>query len=204
MSIFSLLKIPILSRKLLRVGVQSQHKHFKKTLLFCDRKSNSRYKDKELHERCHIHSVHLSCTRGEFCTHAILSPVACTFRKIIRHMTSDFDVCEIDLDMEMSFLSAASFVETFERRGEVNMGFIKRVDTISNRIERCKTSSQCLEFFYQTVVRRKKKKRKKNRVTVRAGSFSSQACECSSLDSLSCICCACSFSLCVKRAVLFV
>ena len=107
MSIFSLLKIPILSRKLLRVGVQSQHKHFKKTLLFCDRKSNSRYKDKELHERCHIHSVHLSCTRGEFCTHAILSPVACTFRKIIRHMTSDFDVCEIDLDMQMSFLHTA-------------------------------------------------------------------------------------------------
>ena len=29
--------------------------------------------------------------------------------KVIRHMTSDYDVCEIDLDMQMSFLNAAPF-----------------------------------------------------------------------------------------------
>ena len=33
------------------------------------------------------------------------SPVACTPRKVIRHMTSDFDECEIDLDMQNNQLS---------------------------------------------------------------------------------------------------
>ena len=35
-----------------------------------------------------------------------LSPVACTPTKVIRHMTSNSDVCEIDLDMHMNFLQA--------------------------------------------------------------------------------------------------
>lgn len=33
---------------------------------------------------------------------------ACTHRKVIRHMTSDFDACEFDLDMQMSCLNAAT------------------------------------------------------------------------------------------------
>ena len=36
------------------------------------------------------------------------APVACIPRKAIRHVTSDSDVCEVDLDMQMSFLNAAS------------------------------------------------------------------------------------------------
>lgn len=35
------------------------------------------------------------------------SPVAWTPRKLIRHITSDFDRCEIDLDMQMRCLNAA-------------------------------------------------------------------------------------------------
>ena len=35
------------------------------------------------------------------------STVDCTPGKVIRHMTFDFDVCEVDLDMQMSFLNAA-------------------------------------------------------------------------------------------------
>ena len=34
------------------------------------------------------------------------SPADCTPRKVIRHMTSDFDVCEIYLDMQTSSLNA--------------------------------------------------------------------------------------------------
>ena len=49
----------------------------------------------------------------QFYTRKILYPryfssVACAPRKVIRrHMTSDFDVCALDLDMQMSFLNAA-------------------------------------------------------------------------------------------------
>ena len=35
--------------------------------------------------------------------------VACTPRKVIRNMTSGFDVGEVELDMQMRFLNAAPF-----------------------------------------------------------------------------------------------
>ena len=48
-----------------------------KTLLFIDCKSNSRYKDKKMYDRCDIHSVHSSFTHGKFSTNAVflVSPV---------------------------------------------------------------------------------------------------------------------------------
>ena len=46
-TIFSLLKVPILSNKLLCVGVQPKQTHFNKTLLRFDCKSNLRYKAKD-------------------------------------------------------------------------------------------------------------------------------------------------------------
>ena len=35
------------------------------------------------------------------------SPTVCTPIKVIRHVTSDFDVCEVDLDMQVTFPNAA-------------------------------------------------------------------------------------------------
>ena len=45
-TIFSLLKIPTMSHKPSRRGAQPRYKHFNKTLLLFNRKSNARYKDK--------------------------------------------------------------------------------------------------------------------------------------------------------------
>ena len=50
----------------------------------------------------------------QFQTRKILYPwyislVACTVTKVIRHTTSDSDVCEVDLHMLMSFLNAAPY-----------------------------------------------------------------------------------------------
>ena len=112
-TIFCVLKIPILSHESLRVGVQPKHKHFNKTLLFCVFKSNSRFEDKDymkgvtfswsmpvLHAKNSVATLFLS---------GCLYP-----QKVIRHMASDFDVCEINLDMQMSFLNAAPLVLKIE------------------------------------------------------------------------------------------
>ena len=64
--------------------------------------------------RCHIHSVLSSFSRVKFCTHSIFSLVACTPREVVRHMTSGFNVCQIDLDMQMSFVNVAP--EQFSER----------------------------------------------------------------------------------------
>ena len=94
----------ILSHKPLRVGVQSKHKHFDKTLLFLIVRAIQATMTKMSH----------SFDPFQFYTRKILcpcyfSPVAFIPRKIIRHLTSDFDACEIDLDLQMSFLNAASW-----------------------------------------------------------------------------------------------
>ena len=67
------------------------------------------------HEECHIHLVHSSPTRGIFCTHAAFPWSLVTQERLLdtwppRHMTSNFDACEVDLNMQMSFLSAAPFL----------------------------------------------------------------------------------------------
>ena len=66
--IFSFPKLLILSHKPLQMGIQQKHKHFNKSLMFCASRSNSNFKDKRLHEGCHIHS------RRKFCSHAVLLP----------------------------------------------------------------------------------------------------------------------------------
>ena len=54
-----------------------------------------------LHDRCQIHSVHSNFTRGQFCAHVVFV-VACTARKVIKHVTSDFHVFDIDPDVQMT------------------------------------------------------------------------------------------------------
>ena len=107
---FSLLKIPILSHKPLRTGVQPKYKHFKKTLLFCDCRAIYSTKTKTAGK------VSQSFGPVKFYTRRILYPryfssVARTPRKVTRRMTSDFDVCEADLGMQMSFVNAAPYNE---------------------------------------------------------------------------------------------
>ena len=87
------------------MGVQPKRKHFNKTLLFFDCKSNSRYKDNDcVTDVTFIQSVPVLHAENSVPT---LSPVAFTPRKVIRHMTSDSEVWEIDLNTKMSFLNAA-------------------------------------------------------------------------------------------------
>ena len=107
-TIFNLLKIPILSHKPLHTGdtteaqkISAEHCflcvfvwafHASKTKIAC----------------MMSHSFDLF----QFYTWKILYPryfslVACIPRKVVRHMTSDIDVCEVDLGMQMNFLNAA-------------------------------------------------------------------------------------------------
>ena len=62
-----------------------------------------------------LHEVSHSFDRLRFYTRKILcpryfSPVAFNRRKVTRHVTPDFDICEVYLDMQMSFLNAAPLV----------------------------------------------------------------------------------------------
>ena len=89
------------------MGVQPKHKHFTKTLLFFDCKSNTRHKDKDC-------MTDVTFTRSIPVLHAeksvglpIVSRVACIPRKVIRNVTSDSDVPEIEMDMRMSYRSSA-------------------------------------------------------------------------------------------------
>ena len=109
---FSLLEIPILSHKPLRMRVQPNHQRLNKTLLFCDCESNFRCENKDCMKAVTfirsfpvIHAGHFVPTLFYF------SPVACTPRKVSRHMISNFDVCKVDVDMQMSFLNAALYWE---------------------------------------------------------------------------------------------
>ena len=92
-----------------RGKVPPKHKNFNKTLPFCVCKSFSRYKDKDcMTDVTFIRSIPVLLAE-ENLYRRYFSLVACNARKGIRHMTSDFDVCEVDLDMQMSFLNAAPF-----------------------------------------------------------------------------------------------
>ena len=96
--------------------VQTKHKHFN-TLMFFNCKSNSRYRDRQ-HYKFHIHSVHSRLTRGRFVPTLFFSGGLYPHRKVIRHMTSDFDLslCEFDLDMQMSFVNTAPWIESMSKR----------------------------------------------------------------------------------------
>ena len=105
-TIFSVLKIPILSHKLLRTRVQPKYKiPTKHCCVSIVRAINATETKIAL-------QMSTSFDPFQFYTRKILypryfSPVACIPRKVIRHMTSDFDVCEIDMKMQMSFLNAS-------------------------------------------------------------------------------------------------
>ena len=64
-----------------------------------------------LHDRCHVHS---SLTSGKLWTNTIFSSVTCTPRKVIRHMTFDFDIRKTDLDVQRSFLNAVPWNSEIE------------------------------------------------------------------------------------------
>ena len=63
-----------------------------------------------LHERCQIHSIHFSFTRGKICTQATSLQSLIPKEKSLYTWPPDFDACEVDLDMQMSFLNAAPFL----------------------------------------------------------------------------------------------
>ena len=56
------------------------------------------------------------------------SPVAFTPRKVIKHVTSGFDVCDVDLDMQISFLNAAC---TIHALGDAIFAAKWRIDVCS-------------------------------------------------------------------------
>ena len=71
---------------------------FNKTLLSCDCKSNSRYEDKNcIKDVTFILSILV--LHAETSVPTLFFSVASTPRKVIKHMTSDFDVFDNDLDM---------------------------------------------------------------------------------------------------------
>ena len=116
-----LLKLRVLSHKPLRMALQPRHR-FKKSdvsLLY----EQFMLQRQRLHERRYSHSVHSSFTRRKFCTYATFlgSPVP-PIKKVIRRMTSDCDVCEVDLAIQMSFLYAALLHQRFE-----NIALIPRI-----------------------------------------------------------------------------
>ena len=94
-TIFRLLKIPILSHESLFRRVQPKQKNWSFVIVWAIYATKTKTAWKMSHTRAKI----LHPRYG--------SPVACGREKVIRHMTSDVDVCEIDLDTQMSFLNAA-------------------------------------------------------------------------------------------------
>ena len=64
----------------------------------------------KLNERCQIHSIHFSFTRGKICTQATSLRSLVPKEKSLDTWPPDFDACEVDLDMQMSFLNAVPFL----------------------------------------------------------------------------------------------
>ena len=60
-----------------------------------------------LHDRCHILSVHSHFTHRKFCTHAVFLRSLIPQERLSDTRPPIFDVCEIDLDMRMSFQNVA-------------------------------------------------------------------------------------------------
>ena len=91
------------------MGVQPMYNHFNKTLLFFDCKSNSLYRQKDyMTDDSFIRSVPVLHTQNAVPTLSFLRwLVPPSPPKFVLYMTSDFDVCEIDPDIQMSFFNAA-------------------------------------------------------------------------------------------------
>ena len=87
-------------------GTTKAHRLKKSTLSYGDCMSNSSHKENDyLINVTFIHFIpviHVENPR-------YLSPVACTPRQVHSCMTSNSDMCEVDLDMQMSFLNTALF-----------------------------------------------------------------------------------------------
>ena len=78
--------------------VPLKHKNSYKTLLFCVCKNFSSYKDK-------VYMKDVIVTQSvPVYTHNL---VTCIHKKVIRDETSDSDMREVDLNMQMTFLNAA-------------------------------------------------------------------------------------------------
>ena len=98
----------ILSHKPSHMGVQQKYKHFDqktkqtKNCWFSIVIAIHTTKTKTAWQMLHAFGPFQLYTQKILYLHCN-SPVACTLRKVIRHMTSDFDVREIDQDMQISF-----------------------------------------------------------------------------------------------------
>ena len=88
-------------------GVQPKHPKFQPNTADLCLSELFTLQRQRLHEKCHIHSFHSSSTRVKICTQAIFFPVVCTPREVIRQMTSDFDVNEVDVENQLNFLNPA-------------------------------------------------------------------------------------------------
>ena len=100
-------KETILSNKPLLMGVQPRHTHLN-NCCFCLLELFT-LRRQQLYERCDIHSTHSISYAENSVPTLFFRPIAHTHKNVIRWMTSDFDVCEVDQDMQMSFLNAAPF-----------------------------------------------------------------------------------------------
>ena len=92
------------------MGAQLKHKHFKRALLFFNCMHNLSYKNNYCTKDSHSFGSFQFYTQKSLCWRCF-PPVAFTQRKVIKHMTSDFDICEIDVGMPMSCLNAAMRLE---------------------------------------------------------------------------------------------
>ena len=93
-------------------GTAEAHTHTQKggKMLFCVCTSSSRYKDR-LYEWCHIHSIHSSVTRGEFCTHAVFLQSLVPPERSLDTWPPYVTNVKFDLNTQMSFLNAAPLIK---------------------------------------------------------------------------------------------
>ena len=87
-----------------------KHKPSSKILLFFNCKSNLLY-NKDCATYVAFSWPILALNHAGF--FSFFSLVACTPRKVMRHMTSRFGICEIGLDMQIGFLNAAPCTKHF-------------------------------------------------------------------------------------------
>ena len=107
-TVFSLLKISILSHKPLRIWIQLKPNISTRHCCFVIVSAIYAAKTKIAWEMSHS-SGEFQFQRRKILYRRYFCPVVCIAIKVTGHMTSDFDVYEVDQDMQISFLNAASY-----------------------------------------------------------------------------------------------
>ena len=99
------------------MGVPTEAKTFQQNISVFWLKSSSRYEYKACIKDVTV-ILSIPVLHAENSLPTLFFPVACSPRKVIRYMISDFDVYEVDVNMQMNFLNAVPQIPESQRDRE--------------------------------------------------------------------------------------